>query len=195
MIETVHKRFEESIGVLRSAAEHLAGRIVQAVELIADCYHAEGAVFLFGNGGSAADAQHIAGELVGRFLRERSALRAEALTADSSVLTCIANDYDFEQVFARQLEGKARGGDVAIALTTSGNSPNVVAGLRKARQMQMKTVAFTGGGGGRCAELADVLLDVPGSGSSPRIQEAHCVLYHILCELLEAKLFDEAPRR
>ena len=195
MIETIRKRFEESIGILRLAAEHLAGRIVQAVELIADCRHAGGGVFLFGNGGSAADAQHIAGELVGRFLRERPALRAEALTTDSSVLTCIANDYDFEQVFARQLEGKARGGDVAIALTTSGGSPNVVAGLRKARQMQMKTIAFTGGGGGRCAELADVLLDVPCSGSSPRIQEAHCVLYHILCELLEAKLFDEAPRR
>lgn len=172
--------------MVRAAGERLADRIVEAAEVIAASLRDGGGVFLFGNGGSAADAQHITGELVGRLLAERPALRAEALSTDTSVLTCIANDYGFEQVFARQLAGKARAGDVAVALSTSGNSPNVVAALAEARRIGMKTVALTGAGGGKCAALADVLLDVPCEGPSMRIQEAHAVIYHTLCELVEA---------
>ncbi|MDP7161989.1 MAG: D-sedoheptulose 7-phosphate isomerase [Phycisphaerae bacterium] len=184
MEEGISARFEESIETTRRACEHLSGRIARAVEVIVDAYRAGGGVFLFGNGGSAADAQHIAGELVGRFLMNRRALKAQALTADSSVLTCLANDYNYEMIFARQLEANAGGADVAVALTTSGDSPNVIAGLKKARQIGMKTIAFTGKGGGKCAELADILLDVP-STSTPRVQEVHVVIYHILCELVE----------
>ena len=144
-------------------------------------------MFLFGNGGSAADAQHIAGELVGRFLLERPAIRAVALTTDTSVLTSLANDYEFDRVFSRQLEALAGEGDVAVGLTTSGDSASVVAALAAARRIGMKTVALTGEGGGRCAELADCLLDVP-SRQTPRIQEAHTVIYHVLCELVESAL-------
>jgi D-sedoheptulose 7-phosphate isomerase len=194
MIETIRKRFDECVGVLRLTEEHLAGRVAAAAELIVACYKAGGGVLLFGNGGSAADAQHAAGELVGRFLCERRALRAEALSADGAVLTCVANDYDFEHVFARQIEGKGSPGDVAVALTTSGTSPNVVAGLAAARRAGLKTIALTGAGGGRCAELADVLLDVPCDGPPGRIQEAHVLIYHVLCELVEAAIAD-APDR
>ncbi|MCK4602000.1 MAG: SIS domain-containing protein [Phycisphaerae bacterium] len=185
MKDTIRKRFEESLGIIRLTEERLVSRIAKAVETIVQVYKAGGGVFLFGNGGSAADAQHIAGELVGRFLKERRALKAEALSTNTSVLTSLANDYAVETIFARQLEANAQPGDVAIALSTSGNSPNVLAALAKAREIGMSTIAFTGSGGGRCAELADVLLDVPAS-TTPRIQEAHAVIYHIICELVEA---------
>ena len=184
MTGRVRKRFEEALATIRLTDEHLAGRVVQAAGLIIEAHRSGGGVLLFGNGGSAADAQHIAGELVGRFQRERRALRAVALTTDSSVLTSIANDYDFRRVFARQIEGLARPGDVAVGLSTSGNSPSVVEGLAAARRMGLKTVAFTGAGGGKCAALADVLLDVPARPAA-RVQEAHAVLYHVLCELVE----------
>ena len=189
-VQLVRRRFEESTAVIRAAGERLADRIVEAADVIVAALRGGGGVFLFGNGGSAADAQHIAGELVGRLLKERPAMRAEALSTDTSVLTCIANDYGFEQVFARQLAGKARRGDVAVALSTSGESPNVAAALAEARRIGMKTVALTGAGGGKCAELADVLLDVPSDGPSMRVQEAHAVIYHTLCELVEAALAD-----
>ncbi len=179
-------RFEESITNLRLTGEHLAGKISQAAAMIVASLQAGGGVFVFGNGGSAADAQHIAGELVGRFLAERQALRCEALSTDTSVLTCVANDYDFASIFSRQLEGKGRPGDVAVALSTSGNSPNILAALAVARKIGMKTIALTGSGGGGCAPLADILLDVPYKGKAPRIQEAHTVTYHVLCELVEA---------
>ena len=184
MKETISKRFEESVTNLHRTREHLAEPLARAAEMIIDAYNNGGGVFLFGNGGSAADAQHIAGELVGRFLKERRALKAEALSTNTSVLTCLSNDYSYEIIFARQLEANARAGDVAVGLTTSGNSPNVVAGLAKAREMSMKTVAFTGAGGGKCAAVADVLLDAPCT-HTPHVQEAHMVLYHLLCELVE----------
>lgn len=190
MIEQVRRRFSESIATTRLAGEHVAGRLVEAVKIIVDSYKGGGGVFLFGNGGSAADAQHIAGELVGRFLKERRPLKAVALTSDTSVLTCLANDYDYEMVFARQLEANGCEGDIAIGLTTSGNSPNVVTALALARRLGMKTIALTGASGGKCAEFADVLLDVP-SDQSPRIQEVHVVLYHILCELIEETLMED----
>ena len=184
MIEDIHRLFGDSVRVTAATGQRLADRIAQAVTIIVDCYRAGGGVFLFGNGGSAADAQHIAGELVGRFLKERRPLKAQALTTDSSVLTCLGNDYGFERVFARPLEANASAGDVAVALSTSGNAPNVVAALREARQRGLKTIALTGDGGGACAEFADVLLDVPET-LTPRIQEAHTVVYHVICELVE----------
>lgn len=186
----IAKRFDESANLVRLTGQCLSGRLAQAAEMVIDACRSGGGVYIFGNGGSAADAQHIACELVGRFLKERRALRAESLCTDASVMTAVANDYDFSRVFARQLEGKGRPGDVAIALSTSGNSANVTAGLAAARKIGMKTIAFTGMEGGQCTALADVLLDVPCVGPTCRIQEAHMVLYHILCELVEKGIAD-----
>ena len=195
MIDAIRKLFDDSVSTARAAREHLAGPIAQAVKIIVDAYRAGGGIFLFGNGGSAADAQHVAGEMVGRFLAERRALKAEALSTNTSVLTGLANDYGYETVFARQLEANASAKDVAIGLSTSGDSLNVVAGLAKARQIGMKTIAMTGAGGGRCAEFADVLLDAP-SEHTPRIQETHMIAYHAICELVEkAVTGDNLPRR
>ena len=184
MIDEIRERFEDSARVTLATGQRLAERIARAVEMILESYRADGGVFVFGNGGSAADAQHIVGELVGRFLKERRGLKAQALTTDTSTLTSVGNDYGFEAIFARQLTACARTGDVAVGLSTSGNSPNVIEAFRAAREMGLKTIALTGAGGGRCAELADVLLDVPET-LTPRIQEAHVVVYHILCELVE----------
>ena len=189
MTDDIRGRFDESLAVLRGSRDRLAGRIAEAVALIVAAYRSGRGVLVFGNGGSAADAQHIAGELVGRFLKERRPLRAEALSANTSILTALANDYDFDIVFTRQIEASARPGDVAIGISTSGNARNVVAALAKARQLGCRTIALTGDGGGRCAELADVLLDVP-SKISPRIQESHVVIYHIICELVERAMAD-----
>lgn len=191
MEDEIRVRFAESIDAIEQTGKGLAGDIARAVEVIVAAYKAGRGVFLFGNGGSAADAQHMACELTGRFLAERRALKAEALTANSSVLTAIANDYDFARVFARQIEANAGPGDVAIGFSTSGNSPSVVAGLAKGREIGMKTVALTGGGGGDCSELADVLLAVP-SGCTPRIQEAHAVICHVICELVERAFVEDS---
>ncbi len=187
MKKTMDELFQGALDAITQARAHLAGPVDRAATVIADAIRAGGRVFMFGNGGSAADAQHFAAELVGRFRRERPAFAAEALTTDTSAITAIANDYGFDAIFARQLEGKARPGDVAIGLTTSGNSPNVVAALTQARAMGVATVALTGRGGGQCADLADILLDVP-SDFTPHIQETHVVIYHGLCELVESAL-------
>ena len=185
MKDEIRSRFVESADVTRRAGEHLAGRIAEAVEIILAAYRGSGGVFAFGNGGSAADAQHLVAELVGRFLLDRPGLKAHALTTNTSTVTAVANDCGFERVFARQIEACAGPGDVAIGLSTSGDSPDVVAALVAAREIGMKTIAMTGAGGGGCADLADVLLDVP-ADSTPRIQEAHAVIYHTLCEMVEA---------
>jgi D-sedoheptulose 7-phosphate isomerase len=187
MADLADKRFDESIRTLTEARKSLAPKVSEAAALIIEAYRGGHGVFAFGNGGSASDAQHLVGELVGRFLKERRPLKAEALSTNTSVLTALANDYGFETVFARLLEANAQAGDVAIGLTTSGNSPNVVAALAKARQMGLKTIAFTGQGGGQCKALADVLLEAP-SRLTPRIQECHVLAYHVLCELVEAAI-------
>ncbi|MCK4274880.1 MAG: SIS domain-containing protein, partial [Phycisphaerae bacterium] len=148
MEQKIRKRFDESVGLIRMAEEHLTTRITQAADLIAGALKSGGTVFLFGNGGSAADAQHFACELVGRFLKDRPPLRAEALAADAATMTAVANDYGYEMIFARQLAGKARKGDVAVALSTSGDSANVIAALDKARQIGLATIAMTGSAGG-----------------------------------------------
>lgn len=143
-----------------------------------------GKILWCGNGGSAADAQHLAAELVGRFRRERRALASLALTTDSSILTAVANDYGYEEVFARQVEALGREGDLLVGISTSGDSRNVVAAMRKSRLMGLTTVAFTGMGGGQIAYLADHLLTVASSDTA-RIQEAHILAGHILCDWIE----------
>jgi D-sedoheptulose 7-phosphate isomerase len=161
--------------------------MAKAVDWTAAALAARLPVLVCGNGGSAADAQHIAGELVGRFLKERRGLNVLALTANSVVLTAWANDHDFDSIFARQVEAHGRPGGVLIALSTSGNSTNVVQAAEAARREQMKVIALTGEGGGKLGPLAHTLLAVP-STHTPRIQEGHLALYHYLCEMVEARI-------
>jgi D-sedoheptulose 7-phosphate isomerase len=146
-----------------------------------------GKILLFGNGGSAADSQHIAAELVGRYHKERKAFAAMALTVNTSNLTAIGNDYSFNEIFARQVEAHGRRGDVGVGLSTSGNSPNIVAALVKAKEMGLHTIAMTGRKGGKCAEVAELALRAP-SDSTPRVQELHITIGHIICEIVETDL-------
>jgi D-sedoheptulose 7-phosphate isomerase len=173
-----------SIELKRRFFEDQAGRLLTTGQAIAERMRAGGRLLAFGNGGSAADAQHLVGELVVRFLRDRAALSAIALTTDPSVMTAMANDVGFEQVFRRQVEAHGRRGDVAIAISTSGRSPNVIQGARAARERGLYTVALSGNGGGPLADLVDVLFDVPHT-DTPRIQEVHGMIVHILCEIIE----------
>jgi len=162
--------------------------IKSMVELIVTAYKTGKKVVLFGNGGSAADAQHIAGELVGRFKLERKGLRAIALTTDISVITSIANDYGYENVFSRQIEAQVDKGDIVIGISTSGKSPNVLKGLRVARSRRAKILGLTGKYGTELKGISDVTIMVP-SENTPRIQEAHITIGHIICELVERTLF------
>jgi D-sedoheptulose 7-phosphate isomerase len=161
--------------------------VVAAARLIERCLRAGGKVMFCGNGGSAADAQHLAAELMGRFLADRAPMASVALTVDSSALTAIGNDYGFDQVFARQVRGLGRAGDVLVGISTSGNSANVVAAFEVARELDVQTIALTGGGGGTMATLADLLINAP-SLSTPRIQELHIAIGHTICELVEDAL-------
>jgi D-sedoheptulose 7-phosphate isomerase len=165
--------------------------IVEATLLISDCLAARGKLLLFGNGGSAADAQHLAAEFVGRFIIERPGLAAIALTTDSSILTAMANDYGFDRVFARQIEALGRPGDVAIGLSTSGNSANVLAAMKQAANQGLKTIGLCGKDGGLLAGASDVSVTVPAVNTA-RIQECHIAIGHIWCELVE---FDPRLRR
>src|SRR2546421_2198010 len=162
-----------------------AHAIVEASSLIMGCLRSGGKLLLFGNGGSAADAQHLAAEFIGRFSGERRALPAIALTTDSSILTAVGNDYGFEQVFARQIQALGRRGDVAVAISTSGNSANVLQGVKEARKRNLKTIGLTGKDGGALARQADVAITIP-STSTARIQECHIAIGHLFCELLDA---------
>lgn len=161
--------------------------LVRAAQLVASCLGSGGKLMLCGNGGSAADCQHLAAEFVGRFLHARKALSALALTTDSSALTCIGNDYGFGAVFERQVQGLGRAGDVLVGMSTSGDSENVVRALAAARSMGMFTVGFLGRGGGACLPLCNIALVVP-SESTARIQEAHGFLGHVLCTEVETLL-------
>jgi D-sedoheptulose 7-phosphate isomerase len=161
--------------------------LVEAVTAIVESLGRGGKLLAFGNGGSAADAQHVAAELVGRFRRERRALAAVALTTDTSVLTSVANDTGFEQVFARQVEALGRAGDVALGITTSGRSSNIAGGLTAARALGLRTIALTGHDGGAAGRSAEIHVNVP-SGSTPRVQEVHRTLLHVICELVERAL-------
>jgi len=183
-------------GALRESAElrmrlieSHADVILRAAEAVERCLRRGGKVLLFGNGGSAADAQHIAAEFVGRFVRERTPLPAVALTTDTSALTAISNDYGFEQVFARQVRALGQTGDVAIAISTSGRSANILAAVDAACEKGLTVVGLTGGDGGRLAETADIAIVVP-STNTARIQECHLTIEHIMCEVVESLLFD-----
>jgi D-sedoheptulose 7-phosphate isomerase len=160
------------------------GRVLAAAERISSALSNDGKLLLFGNGGSASDASHIAAEFVGRFQRERRALPALALSVDQPALTAIANDYGFEQVFARQIEALGRSSDVALAISTSGRSPNVLEGVRAARAAGIQTIGLTGGDGGQLAEVVDVCVCV-GATNTARVQETHILVGHLLCELVE----------
>ncbi len=190
MTDQISAIVADSLEVKRRFFAAHAAEIQRAAEMIAATFKARGKLLLFGNGGSATDAQHIAGELVNRFLRKRRALSAIALTTDGGVLTCIANDTGFENVFARQIEALGGRGDICLAISTSGNSPNVVAGAQQARSQGMKVIGLLGRDGGRAAPLCDLALVVP-SNDTQRIQETHNLIGHILCELVESTLFPE----
>lgn len=174
----------------RYFAEHAAD-VERAAKMIADCFSAGGKLLLCGNGGSSCDAQHIAGEFINRFLpQDRRALPAIALSTDGGVLTCIANDTGFENIFARQIEALGARGDVCLAITTSGNSPNVINAIRAAHAREMKVIGLLGRDGGRCAALCDLALVVQ-SEDTQRIQETHNLIGHVLCELVETILFPQ----
>jgi D-sedoheptulose 7-phosphate isomerase len=166
----------------------LAPAIAQSAALVVDTLRAGHQIFFFGNGGSAADAQHLAAELTGRFVRERRALPALALTTDTSALTAIGNDYGFDQVFARQVDALARPGDLLVGISTSGNSPNVLLALELGRARGCRTLALTGRDGGRAAALAEVCLVVP-SDVTARIQEMHILVGHLWCEAVDENFF------
>ena len=170
----------------RTAAD-AAGAVVAVADAMLEAFGSGAKVLIFGNGGSAADAQHFACELVGRFLRERRGLPAMALTADTSAMTAIANDYGFDRVFVRQIEAHGRKGDIAVGISTSGASANVLAGLTYAKSRGLKTVAFTGGGGGAIGAAADLHVNVP-HDLTPRIQEVHRTLIHAVCDLIERQI-------
>ena len=162
--------------------------INQAAEMIIAAYKADGKTLLAGNGGSAADAQHIAGEFVSRFYFDRPGLSSIALTTDTSVLTAIGNDYGYEKLFSRQVQAVGRKGDVFIGISTSGDSPNVIAALLECKKSGIKTVGLTGNKGGEMVSLCDICIEVP-SAETPRIQEAHILIGHIICYLVEEEIF------
>jgi D-sedoheptulose 7-phosphate isomerase len=168
--------------------EERGPRFRETLDRLGECLRSGHKILVFGNGGSASQAQHFASELVNRFLKERPALAALALTTDTSALTSIANDAEYEQVFSRQVEALGSPGDVALGLSTSGNSPNVLKAMQKAKELGLVTVALTGRTGGLLVDLADHLLDVP-SDATPRIQEVHLMLLHLMAEDLENRLF------
>lgn len=185
MKKRIEAIFKESIDVKQRTLEANSKSIEAAAKAMKKALRQKRKVFLFGNGGSAADSQHIAAELIGRFKKERRALAAMALTTDTSVLTSVGNDYGFEFVFSRQLEGLARAGDVVIALSTSGHSKNVLEAVRAARKLKCVTISLTGRDGGALAKLTDININVPVKDTA-RIQEAHICIGHVLCELVEA---------
>lgn len=195
MEKIVKEILNESIRVKNKIVDDpsLLSQISKISSVIIEAYRKKNKVILFGNGGSAADAQHVAGELVNRLQMEREALPAIALTTDSSVLTSIANDYDYSRIFARQMEAFVKEGDVAIGISTSGSSPNVIEAVKVAKEKGAKTVGFTGTKGGKLAELVDFVIRVP-SDETPRVQESHITILHIICCLVERELFGNGSR-
>ena len=184
MKKTITNIFQESIRVKEETLQANLDSIIRAAEEMIKTLSNGGKIMFMGNGGSAADSQHIAAELIGRFQKERRSLPAIALTTDSSILTSLGNDYSFDIIFARQIEGLGRRGDIVFAISTSGNSKNVIKGVQKAKAMGIKTISLTGGTGGKLAGICDINLVVP-SNKTARIQESHLCLYHTICELVE----------
>jgi len=186
----IEKIIRDSIDVKQAILndKDLLCKLCYFKDTIVNAYRNGGKVLFCGNGGSAADAQHIAAELSGRFYLDRKPLYAESLHCNSSYMTSVSNDYGFENVFSRAVEAFARKGDVLVGITTSGNSANVLNAFEKAREIGVSTIAMTGKDGGKIASISDLLINVP-SDCTPRIQEAHIMIGHIVCELVEKELF------
>ncbi len=182
--EMINSSLREGAELRATVARDCSNAIFEAASLIVDCLRNGGKLLFFGNGGSAADAQHLAAEFVGRFVSERAGLAAISLTTDSSILTAVGNDYGFDRVFARQVQALGRPGDVAIAISTSGNSLNVLEGVKEARKRKLKTIGLTGKDGGLLAQQTNVAITVP-STSTARIQECHTAIGHLFCELVD----------
>ena len=194
-VERIRAHFAESAELKLAAAGPMAPLIARAAEVMTSALLSDARILACGNGGSAADAQHFAAELVGRFERERPGLPAIALTTDTSLLTAVANDYSFEQVFAKQVRALGRRGDVLLAISTSGNSPNVIEAINAAHEHELAVVALTGTGGGRLGELlrdGDVHLCVPHARTA-RIQEVHLTTIHCLCDAIDHTLLGDEP--
>jgi len=183
----IERHFFEHQEVILNTLLKVQENLVSSATLLTDCLCKGGTVFWCGNGGSAADSQHLAAELVGRFKKDRKPLRSIALTTDTSVLTCVANDYIYDDIFSRQLEALARSDDVLVAISTSGNSENVFRALKKSEDLGVKTIAFLGKDGGQAKSIANLSIVIP-SESTARIQEAHILIGHILCDLIEKGL-------
>jgi D-sedoheptulose 7-phosphate isomerase len=192
MENIIPKRFKESAEVKNRFLKENLPRLIDGIRLISHAFESGNKLFFFGNGGSAADAQHLAAEFVNRYIMDRPPLPAIALTTDTSILTSVSNDIAFKEIFAKQLKALGKVGDVAIGISTSGNSPNVIKAFEVAKEMGMKTVALTGNDGGMLSKMADISLTVP-STSTPRIQEVHILIGHILCEMVEHHLFLKSP--
>ena len=193
MSDIVRATLDETIALHRRVRDADPRPLIDAAAAITHAVTTGGKLLLFGNGGSASDAQHVAAELVGRFQRERAALAAIALTADTSVLTSIANDTAYDRVFARQVEALGRAGDVALGISTSGASANVVAALEEARARGLITIALTGRDGGRVGRAATIHVNVP-SEVAARVQEVHRTLLHVICEIVENDTFNRGGR-
>jgi len=188
MENIITKRFKESGEVKARFLKDNLSKMLEVIKLVSQSFEGGSKLLLFGNGGSAADAQHIAAEFVNRYIIERPPLPAIALTTDTSILTSVSNDSSFNEIFSKQIKALGKEGDVAVGISTSGNSQNMVKAFEVAKEMGIKTVALTGNDGGTMAKIADVSLVVP-SGSTPRIQETHILIGHILCEMVEHQLF------
>ena len=186
MEHLIIERFSDAQKLLELTASDMEAikTINEISRAIEGAYKNGGKIFIAGNGGSAADAQHIAAELVSRFYKERRALPAESLTVNTSNLTAIANDYDFSKIFSRQLEANGRKGDIFWGISTSGNSKNIISAIIKAKELDMKIIGFTGKDGGEMANMCDFIIKIP-SKDTPRIQENHILIAHIICEIVE----------
>lgn len=187
MENMIKARLEESLQMKQRMLNENVNQLKTISKVILNAYNKGGKMILCGCGGSAADAQHIAAEMVGRFYKERPGLPAIALTTNTSILTAIANDYDFDKIFSRQVEALANPNDVVIGISTSGNSPVILNALDKAKEKGVVTIGFTGLNGGKLKEHADYILQIP-SNNTPRIQEGHITAGHIICEILENEL-------
>jgi D-sedoheptulose 7-phosphate isomerase len=193
MENIILKRFKESSEVKARFLRENLPKLLDVIKLVSHAFESGNKVFFFGNGGSAADAQHLVAEFVNRYVMDRPPLPAIALTTDTSILTSVSNDLTFDEIFAKQLRALGKEGDVAIGISTSGNAPNSIKALEVSKEMGMKSVARTGNNGGAISKMADFSLLVP-STSTPRIQEVHILIGHILCEMVEHYLFFKVNR-
>lgn len=187
---TINDLIKASIAVKEQLIQQgqIAPLLEEVVQVITETFQKGGAVYFCGNGGSAADAQHLAAEFSGRFYKDRKALPSEALHCNTSYLTAVANDYSYDVIYSRLIEGIAKPGDVLIGLSTSGNSGNILKAFETANQMGVITIGMTGAGGGKMKAISQYLIEVP-SNTTPRIQESHILLGHIICELVEKNIF------